>query len=107
VIRDMLEKLGYTVLLSDTPIEALRQAKKYNAQIQLLITDVVMPEMNGRELAKLVAEFNPGIKCLYTSGYTANVIAHRGVLEKGINFIQKPFSMQVLAAKVQEVLKQE
>jgi PAS domain S-box-containing protein len=107
VIRDMLDKLGYTVLFSDKPAEALRQAKKYNAQIQLLITDVVMPEMNGRELAKLVAEFNPGIKCLYASGYTANAIAHHGVLEKGINFIQKPFSMQSLAAKVQEVLKQK
>jgi PAS domain S-box-containing protein len=107
VIRDMLEKLGYTVLFSNKPTEALRQAKKYNAQIQLLITDLVMPEMNGRELARLVAEFNPGIKCLYASGYTANVIAHRGVLEEGVNFIQKPFSMQTLAAKVHEVLEQE
>ena len=82
----------------------IRLAKEYTAEIHLLITDVVMPEMNGKELTKLVSGIRPGIKCLFASGYTANIIAHRGVLEDGVNFIQKLFSMQNLAEKVREVL---
>jgi len=66
-----------------------------------------MPEMNGRELAEQLKILRPGIKCLYMSGYTADVIAHRGVLDKGIQFIQKPFSTKGLAAKVREALKQD
>ena len=69
-----------------------------------MITDVVMPVMNGRDLSKLISNIKPGIKCLYISGYTANVIAHQGVLDEGVNFIQKPFSMKDLAFKVREVL---
>ena len=63
-----------------------------------------MPEMNGRDLAKLISDIKPGLKCLFISGYTANVIAHHGMLDPGINFIQKPFSMEHLAVKVREVL---
>lgn len=107
VINVMLETLGYTVMTANRPSEALRKAQEYKADIQLLITDVVMPEMNGRELAKLIRDIKPGLKCLFTSGYTANVIAHRGILDEGINFIQKPFSMQTLAAKVREILDQK
>jgi two-component system, cell cycle sensor histidine kinase and response regulator CckA len=70
----------------------------------LLITDVVMPEMNGRELAKNLLSRRPGIKCLFTSGYTANVIAHHGVLDEGVHFLRKPFSQDDLAAKVREAL---
>jgi two-component system cell cycle sensor histidine kinase/response regulator CckA len=64
-----------------------------------------MPEMNGRDLAKLILDIRPGLKCLFTSGYTANVIAHRGVLEEGVNFLQKPFSMKDLASKVRQALE--
>ena len=64
-----------------------------------------MPEMNGRDLAKLIDEINPGLHYFFTSGYTADVIAHRGVLDEGVHFLQKPFSLQELALKVHEVLK--
>ena len=102
--RGMLERLGYTVLTAATPGEALRQAKAHGAEIQLLITDVVMPEMNGRDLAKLIGDSLPGLKCLFISGYTANVIAHRGVLDEGVYFLQKPFSLKDLASKVRQAL---
>jgi two-component system, cell cycle sensor histidine kinase and response regulator CckA len=102
--RVMLERLGYRVVTAGTPGEALRQASAYGDEIQLLITDVIMPEMNGRDLAKLLCDLNSGLKCLFTSGYTANVIAHRGVLDEGVNFLQKPFSMQDLGAKVRRTL---
>lgn len=103
--RAMLEKLGYTVLTADTPGEALRLAKTHAAEIRLLITDVVMPEMNGRALADAIRNVKPELKCLFTSGYTANVIAHRGVLDEGVDFLQKPFSLQDLAAKVRQALE--
>ena len=105
VSRTMLERLGYTVLTANAPGEALRQAKLHASEIQLLITDVVMPEMNGRSLTKLIRDIKPGLKCLFISGYTANVIAHRGVLEEGVNFLQKPFSMEDLASKVHQALE--
>jgi CheY-like chemotaxis protein len=105
--KAMLEELGYKVLTANTPGEALCQFKGHVAEIQLLITDVVMPEMNGRELAKLTSEIKPGLKCLFTSGYTANVIAHHGVLDDGVNFLQKPFSMKDLAYKMRKVLEQK
>jgi PAS domain S-box-containing protein len=105
--RTMLERLGYTVLTAGTPGEALRLAKAHAAEIQLLITDVVMPEMNGRDLAKLIRDIKPGLKCLFISGYTANVIAHRGVLDEGVFFLQKPFSMKDLASKVRQALERE
>jgi CheY-like chemotaxis protein len=105
--RTMLERLGYTVLTAATPGEALRQAKAHAAEIQLLITDVVMPEMNGRDLAKMIRDIKPGLKCLFISGYTANVIAHRGVLDEGVHFLQKPFSLKDLAPKVRQALERE
>jgi PAS domain S-box-containing protein len=103
--RDMLEALGYRVVTADTPAEAIRQGKALTGEIQLLITDVVMPEMNGRDLAKLLGEIRPGLKCLFMSAYTANVIAHRGILDKGVHFLQKPFSVKALGIKVHEALK--
>lgn len=107
IARRALVKLGYTVLAAATPGEAIRLAEEYVGKIHLLMTDVVMPEMNGRDLAKRLLALDPNIKRLFMSGYTADVIAHQGVLEEGINFIQKPFSMQDLAGKVRAVLDAE
>jgi CheY-like chemotaxis protein len=98
----MLKGLGYTVLACNTPSEAIETATRQD--IHLLITDVVMPEMNGRELSERLKKHCPDLKTLFMSGYTANVIAHRGVLDKGVNFIQKPFSLSSLAGKVRHVL---
>jgi CheY-like chemotaxis protein len=103
----MLEKQGYTVLSANTPGAAIRLSLEHSAEIHLLITDVVMPEMNGRDLAKNLLSLYPRIKRLFMSGYTADVIAHHGVLDEGVYFIQKPFSIKELAAKVRETLEQE
>jgi nitrogen-specific signal transduction histidine kinase len=100
----MLENLGYTVLTAVTPGEAIRLAGERSSPIDLLLTDVVMPGMNGRDLAQNMTHFHPGIKHLFMSGYTADVIAHQDVLDEGVNFIQKPFSEKGLAEKVREVL---
>ncbi len=98
-------RLGYHVLNANSPAEAMRIAKEYKGQIHLVLTDVIMPEMNGKELARHLQTIHPGLRCLFMSGYTANVIVHHGVLEKGIHFIQKPFSARELGAKIREVLK--
>jgi two-component system cell cycle sensor histidine kinase/response regulator CckA len=101
----MLERQGYKVLAASTPGEAIRLAEEYPGEIHLLITDVVMPEMNGRDLAKNILSLYPSLKRLFMSGYTANVIAHHGVLDYGVNFIQKPFSVKDLAIKVRDALR--
>jgi two-component system, cell cycle sensor histidine kinase and response regulator CckA len=100
----MLEKLGYQVLAASTPGEAMRLANAHGGAIRLLIVDVIMPEMNGRELANQLAAQCPAMACLYMSGYTGEAIAHHGILDEGVHFIQKPFSLPSLAAKVREVL---
>jgi DNA-binding NtrC family response regulator len=100
----MLERLGYRVLAAHTPGEAIRLAGEHSGRIDLLMTDVVMPEMNGRDLAKNLLSIHPDIRRLFMSGYTANVIAHHGVLDEGVHFIQKPFSMDDLGAKIREAL---
>jgi signal transduction histidine kinase/CheY-like chemotaxis protein len=102
----MLECQGYTVMAAATPGEAIRLAREHSGDIHLLMTDVVMPEMNGRELAKNLLSLYPKLKRLFMSGYTADVIAHHGVLDEGVQFIQKPFSGQTIAAKVREVLEE-
>jgi len=101
----MLERLGYAVIAAITPGEAIRLAHEHRGPIDLLMTDVVMPEMNGRDLAKNLLSTYPGIKRLFMSGYTANVIAHHGVLDQGVYFIQKPFSSKDLGVKLREVLE--
>ncbi len=103
--RTILERRGYTVLTASTPGRAVNLSQAHAAQIDLLITDVVMPEMNGHELAETLQARFPKLKVLFMSGYTANVIADRGVLDAGVNFLQKPFSNRELAAKVHEILK--
>jgi len=105
IATTMLNRHGYTVLAAATPGEASRLAREHIGKIHLLMTDVVMPEMNGRELANTLLSLFPDLKCLFMSGYTANVIAHHGVLEEGVNFIQKPFSMNDLIQSVQNALE--
>ena len=100
----MLELQGYTVLPANSAGEAISLAREYADEIHLLLTDVVMPEMNGRDLARNLFRLYPHLKCLFMSGYTANVIAHHGVLDEGVQFLQKPFTMQDLAAKIRAVL---
>lgn len=100
----MLERFGYSVLSASKPEEAIEIANKYSGQIHLFITDVVMPEMNGRDLSKNILSIYPNLKTLFMSGYTANVIAHHGVLDEGVNFIQKPFSREQISVKVRESL---
>ncbi|WP_084489970.1 PAS domain S-box protein [Desulfotignum balticum] len=105
--RIMLERKGYSVLPAATPGEAIDLAKTHSDKIHLLMTDVVMPEMNGRDLAGKLTALYPDIRLMFMSGYTANVIAHHGVLDAGVAFIQKPFSMTDLMVKVREVLGKE
>ncbi|MHB8120754.1 MAG: hybrid sensor histidine kinase/response regulator [Desulfuromonadaceae bacterium] len=102
--KTILEQLGYLVLAAGTPGEAILLAEEHAGEIQLLVTDVVMPEMNGPDLAARLHSLYPNIGILFMSGYTANMIAQRGVLEANVNFIQKPFSMQSLALKVRDAL---
>jgi two-component system cell cycle sensor histidine kinase/response regulator CckA len=101
----VLETKGYKVLAASTPSAAIRIAKEHSGEISLLLTDVVMPEMSGQELAKYLLSLYPQLKRLFMSGYTADVISGQGVLDEGVHFIQKPFSMQDLAVKVREVLE--
>jgi PAS domain S-box-containing protein len=104
---NILTKQGYTVLVANSPAEAVHLAGEQSGKIDLLITDVVMPEMNGKDLANNLQTLYPKLKCLYMSGYTANVIARHGVLDEGMHFIQKPFSLPDLAVKVRKVLDGE
>jgi PAS domain S-box-containing protein len=102
--KRILERLGYIVLAASTPDEAIRLVEVYSGKIHLLLSDVVLPEMNGLDLAKKLLAHHSDLKSLFMSGYTANVIARRGILDAGVNFIQKPFTRQGLATKVREVL---
>ncbi len=102
-----LTRQGYAVLAASTPREAIDLASEHTEVIHLLMTDVVMPEMNGRDLAKNLLAIHPKLKVLFMSGYTANIIVHQGVLDQGVQFIQKPFAIDDMAIKVREVLDSE
>ncbi|MCB0153474.1 MAG: response regulator [Anaerolineae bacterium] len=102
--REVLEMTGYTVLEAGNGREALALAEQHPEPIHLLLTDVVMPQINGREVAERLTATHPHLKVLYVSGYTDQAIAHHGVLEPGLFFLQKPFSPSTLAQKVREVL---
>lgn len=102
--KKILEMQGYAALTASTPDEAIRLAEEYPGVIHLLMTDVVMPKMNGRDLAKRLRPTRPAMKCLFMSGYTADVIGRHGVLDEGVQFIQKPFSTQDLTIKLRAVL---
>ena len=105
VVRRYLENLGYEVLSATNPKEAERVAANYPHPIHLLLTDVVMPEYDGRELFELLLPLRPDLKVIFMSGYTDNAILHRGVLKEGIPFLEKPFEPNILAAKIREVLE--
>jgi len=100
----MLQKLGYSVLSAQKPSEALQIVRNHGGEIHLFLTDIVMPEMNGRDLVQQILAIRPKIKNLFMSGYTADVIANQCVLEEGVHFIQKPFLVKDLAFKIREVL---
>jgi len=99
-----LEALGYKVLAAATPAEALKLIDRHPGEIHVLLTDVVMPGMDGRQLAQRISALKPGVKVLFMSGYTSDVIAQRGVLDEGVQFLSKPFSRDDLARKVRAVL---
>jgi len=102
--KTMLERLGYAVFSTSDPYYALDLAKKHSGKFHLLMTDVVMPKMSGKDLAEQVKVLNPKIKILFMSGYTADVIVHHGAIDGGTRFIQKPFSMKDLSAAMQQAL---
>jgi len=99
-----LRELGYTVHEAANGIKALELVKSKKLNLDLLITDIIMPRMNGKELAEKVIELVPSVRVLYISGYTDNHIAHHGALKKGIDFVQKPYSIKILSRKVRDVL---
>jgi DNA-binding response OmpR family regulator len=104
VAHRMLDGLGYTVLTATDPDQARHVVDSYGKEIDLLMTDVILPCMNGKDLAEQLKALKPSMKCLFTSGYTADVIAHRGMLAAGVQFLPKPFSMNEMAAKVRAAL---
>lgn len=106
MFKTMLERSGYSVITASTPSEAFAVANEHAGEIDLLFTDVVMPEMNGKEMADKLQTMFPTLKVLFMSGYTANAIAHHGVLDDNVNFIQKPFSYNNLTGKVNAVLSE-
>jgi len=103
----MLENNGYTVLAAESPDDALSLAKQHAGPIHLLITDVIMPAMNGKELSNKLVNHRPEIKVLFMSGYSADIISHHGILDEGIHFLQKPVPFESLTSKVRAVLDQQ
>ena len=99
----MLIRLGYVVRAAQTPAEAIRLAKEHSDPIHLLLTDIVMPGLNGRDLARTLRELQPGLRCLFMSGFTADVISRQGILDEEIHFLHKPFTRRELAAKLHQV----
>ncbi|MFH2126280.1 MAG: PAS domain S-box protein, partial [Pseudomonadota bacterium] len=108
MVRDMarraLERLGYHVLVAEGGPQALELVRGYAGTIDLLVSDVIMPKMNGRELYLELFRMLPGIKVLFISGYDANIVSRQGILEHGTHFLQKPFSVAALAQKVRQCL---
>ena len=110
-IRDMVQmmvsSLGYTAFTAETPHQAIEMVMEGDRTVDLLLTDVVMPQMNGRELSNRLQQSIPSLKCLYMSGYTSNVIANNSILGEDIYFVQKPFSRDLLAQKIREALEEK
>ena len=104
LVCDMLESFGYNVLVAESPERCVQIAREYQGNLDLLLTDVVMPGMNGMELINLLRETRPDLKVLFMSGYSSNVIGHHGVLDQKVAFVQKPFTVQRLSEKVRQTL---
>jgi len=104
LVKMIIEEHGYKVLFASDPGEALTLAEQYGDVIHLLLTDIVMPTMNGKELDEKLRKLRPAIKTLFMSGYTSDIIAERGLVDEGVNFIHKPISHEALVRKVREVL---
>jgi len=102
---EILGTKGYQVLTAANGVEALRVCTEHVGQIDLMVTDVVMPQMGGRELAERIGTVRPEMKVLYMSGYTDDAVVRHGILEDHVSFIQKPFSPDLFALKVREVLE--
>nr|WP_319492000.1 ATP-binding protein [uncultured Desulfobacter sp.] len=102
--RETLEQMGYTVLATESPNQAIKIAAEHPGEIQLLMTDVIMPEMNGLELANKLLREHPGIKCLYVSGYTTDIFSSQGASEKNVHFLQKPFTKKDLEKMLNKIL---
>jgi CheY-like chemotaxis protein len=101
----MLKKLGYTPIVADLPSDALHKAKTYSGEIRLLVSDLMMPEMNGRELMQSIRNVIPGLRCVLTSGYPAQIVAQGDELDEGVYFMQKPYSMSDLSGAVHRALE--
>lgn len=104
LVCDVLDMLGYTTLVAADAEEALRISEEHEGAIHLLLTDVVLPKMDGRSLYEQLSKDRPNMLVLYVSGYTQDAIVHHGVLDRGVQFLQKPFNVDKLAVKVREVL---
>ncbi|MCF8129861.1 MAG: response regulator, partial [Deltaproteobacteria bacterium] len=100
----ILERLGYNVLATEHAGDALKIAREHGDEIHLLIIDVVLPEMNGKDLAEAIMRIRPNIRVLFMSGYSSDIIGRHGVLNEGVHFLQKPFSLNMMARKVGEML---
>lgn len=107
LVELMLSSRGYSILTVDNPLQADAFSQRYPGPIHLLLTDVVLPGISGRDVARQVTAHRPDMKVLFTSGYTPDAIVHHGVLEAGLNFIQKPFTLETLSNKVRAVLDAE
>jgi two-component system, cell cycle sensor histidine kinase and response regulator CckA len=101
---EALQTLGYKVLEAGDPAEAKKIVQNYKGILHLLLTDVVLPQMDGKRLFGELSPLFPEMRVLYVSGYTENAIVHHGVLDIGVHFLQKPFTMDALAKKVRDVL---
>jgi len=104
LIHDLLQPLGYKLLMAANGEEALKMGNLYEGDIDLLLTDVIMPDMNGNELAETLKAVRPSLKVMFMSGYTDDIIAHHGVLKSGINLIQKPFNSDKIANEIRKLL---
>ncbi|MFL6595166.1 MAG: response regulator, partial [Chthoniobacterales bacterium] len=106
LICDVLEEQGYEIICARDGVEALQMASEFDGPIHLLVSDVIMPQINGPELAAQLTALRPDMKVLYVSGYSDNDIGDHGVLDNAIELLQKPFTPQVLARKVREVIEE-
>jgi len=104
LVRRILEGRGYSVVEATNGLEAIKKCEDENLSPSLLLTDVIMPQMNGNELAVRLKEKNPKLKVMFMSGYTDDIIGNHGVLEPGTHFLQKPVRPKILLSKVEEVL---